>query len=160
MLGIGCSDPEAAGGVAMGFRDQYVRARGGWADLDSPGTRPDSARVAAQPQPVIPVEPDVDTPDADLMAWERELTELLLEHARLEAALPKGATSVERARIGRSLDDVLEDIAELYELMAEDRRDCYWLYVVTNCGTTPELQEPVKDPARFPRHEVTKVQHY
>lgn len=44
--------------------------------------------------------------------------------------------------------------------VAEDRRDCYWLYVVTNCGTQPTLQEPVKDPARFPWHEVTKVQHY
>ena len=44
--------------------------------------------------------------------------------------------------------------------VAEDRRDCYWLYVVTNCGASPELQEPVRDPARFPWHEVTKVQHY
>ena len=44
--------------------------------------------------------------------------------------------------------------------VAEDRPDCYWLYVVTNCGTAPELQEPVRDPARFPWHEVTKVQHY
>ena len=44
--------------------------------------------------------------------------------------------------------------------VAEDRRDCYWLYVVTNCGTAPELREPIRDPARFPWHEVTKVQHY
>jgi hypothetical protein len=44
--------------------------------------------------------------------------------------------------------------------VAEDRRDCYWLYVVTNCDTTAELQEPIRDPARFPWHEVTKVQHY
>jgi hypothetical protein len=44
--------------------------------------------------------------------------------------------------------------------VAEDRRDCYWLYVVTHCSNTPQLQEPVKDPARFPWHEVTKVQHY
>ncbi|MDZ7393170.1 MAG: helicase-related protein [candidate division KSB1 bacterium] len=44
--------------------------------------------------------------------------------------------------------------------VAEDRRDCYWLYVVTNCGTTPTLQDPVKDPARLPWHEVTKVDHY
>jgi superfamily II DNA or RNA helicase len=44
--------------------------------------------------------------------------------------------------------------------VAEDRRDCYWLYVVTNCGSKPELQEPIKDPARFPWHEVTKVAHY
>ena len=44
--------------------------------------------------------------------------------------------------------------------VAEDRRDCYWLYVVTNCASAPELQEPISDPARFPWHEVTKVQHY
>jgi len=44
--------------------------------------------------------------------------------------------------------------------VAEDRRDCYWLYVVTNCKTRPQLQEPIKDPARFEWHEVRKVQHY
>ncbi len=33
--------------------------------------------------------------------------------------------------------------------VAEDRRDCYWLYVVTNCTVQPTLQEPVRDPARF-----------
>ena len=44
--------------------------------------------------------------------------------------------------------------------VAEDRRDCYWLYIVVNCGAEPQLKEPIKDPARFPWHEVTKVQHY
>ncbi len=44
--------------------------------------------------------------------------------------------------------------------VAEDRRDCYWLYVVTSCDSTPRLQDPIKDPARFPWHEVVKVQHY
>ncbi len=44
--------------------------------------------------------------------------------------------------------------------VAEDRRDCYWLYVVTKCNTTPQLQEPIKDPARLPWHEVKKVEHY
>ena len=44
--------------------------------------------------------------------------------------------------------------------VAEDRRDCYYLYVVTNCTTKPILQEPIKDPARFDWHEVTKVAHY
>jgi hypothetical protein len=32
--------------------------------------------------------------------------------------------------------------------------------VVTNCDATAELQEPVRDPARFPWHEVMKIQHY
>ena len=44
--------------------------------------------------------------------------------------------------------------------VAEDRRDCYWLYVVTDCAATPVLQAPIPDPARFPWREVTRVQHY
>ncbi len=44
--------------------------------------------------------------------------------------------------------------------IAEDRRDCYWLYIVTNCAENPVLQEPIPDPARFEWHEVKKVQHY
>jgi superfamily II DNA or RNA helicase len=43
--------------------------------------------------------------------------------------------------------------------VAEDRRDCYWLYVVTNCRSTPKLTQ-IKDPARLDWHEVTKVAHY
>jgi hypothetical protein len=43
--------------------------------------------------------------------------------------------------------------------VAEDRRDCYWLYVVTACKTNPVLHQ-VPDPARFPWHEVVKVAHY
>ena len=44
--------------------------------------------------------------------------------------------------------------------VAEDRRECYWLYVVTNCAAEPILQEPIQDPAKFAWHEVVKVQHY
>jgi len=44
--------------------------------------------------------------------------------------------------------------------VAEDRRDCYWLYVVTHCDTNPTLQSPIKDPARFDWNEVTEVAHY
>jgi hypothetical protein len=44
--------------------------------------------------------------------------------------------------------------------VAEDRPDCYWLYVVTNCDTEPVLQDPIKDPARLDWHEVSKVSHY
>ncbi len=44
--------------------------------------------------------------------------------------------------------------------VAEDRRDCYWLYVVTGCGEAPVLQEPIRDPARLEWHEVKKVAHY
>lgn len=38
--------------------------------------------------------------------------------------------------------------------------DCYWLRVAANYASVPELQEPIRNPARFPWHEVTKVQHY
>ena len=44
--------------------------------------------------------------------------------------------------------------------LAEDRRDCYWLHVATNWADEPQLQEPIADPARFPWHELGKVQHY
>jgi hypothetical protein len=43
--------------------------------------------------------------------------------------------------------------------VAEDRRDCYWLYVVTDCDTQPRVQI-IKDPAKLPWHEVKKVDHY
>ena len=44
--------------------------------------------------------------------------------------------------------------------VAEDRPDCFWLYVVTNCASAPELQDPIQDLAHFPWREVVKVQHY
>jgi superfamily II DNA or RNA helicase len=44
--------------------------------------------------------------------------------------------------------------------IAEDRRDLYWLYIVTHCDTAAKLEEPIKDPARFAWHEVKKVEHY
>jgi superfamily II DNA or RNA helicase len=44
--------------------------------------------------------------------------------------------------------------------VAEDRPDCFWLYVVTNCGAEPVLQEPIKNPGQLDWHEVSKVSHY
>ena len=44
--------------------------------------------------------------------------------------------------------------------VAEDRPDCYWLYVVTGCADAPRLQEPIRDPARLTWREVTQVAHY
>jgi hypothetical protein len=43
--------------------------------------------------------------------------------------------------------------------VAEDRRDCYWLYVVTNCSASPTLTT-VKDPAGHSWRPVQKVQHF
>ena len=44
--------------------------------------------------------------------------------------------------------------------VAQDRPDCFWLYVVTDCSTVPRLREPIRDPARLDWNEVTKVAHY
>ena len=47
------------------------------------------------------------------------------------------------------------------KLVAEDRSDCYWLYVVTECKSgSPILSEPILNPAKMPWHEVTKIEHY
>jgi hypothetical protein len=44
---------------------------------------------------------------------------------------------------------------------AEDRRDCYWLYVVANCKSSagPKLI-PVRDPAQLEWDAVRKIDHY
>ena len=44
--------------------------------------------------------------------------------------------------------------------VAEDRRDCYWLYVVTNCADSAVLQAPITDPASLDWHEVQQVAHF
>ena len=44
--------------------------------------------------------------------------------------------------------------------MAQDRPDCYWLYVVTGCAGAPTLRPPVRDPARLDWKEVSQVAHY
>ncbi len=44
--------------------------------------------------------------------------------------------------------------------VAEDRRDCYWLYVVVGCGSKNPQLICDKDPASKPWHEVKKVAHY
>jgi len=65
---------------------------------------------------------------------------------------------IEVKGIGEAEGSVLLTPNELR--VAQDRRDCYWLYVVTHCNTTPQLRQPLKDPARFQWHEVRRVAHY
>ena len=65
---------------------------------------------------------------------------------------------IEVKGIGASAGNILLTPNE--RRVAEDRRDCYWLYVVTDCNTSARLQEPIHDPARFVWNEVTKVAHY
>ena len=39
-------------------------------------------------------------------------------------------------------------------------RECYWLYVVTQCKRSEGLRvTPIGDPARLPWHELRKVEH-
>jgi len=65
---------------------------------------------------------------------------------------------IEVKGLGRSAGNMLLTPNE--KRVAEDRRDCYWLYIVTDCRSDPVLQNPIKDPARFEWHEVKKVEHY
>jgi hypothetical protein len=44
--------------------------------------------------------------------------------------------------------------------VAEDRRECYWLYVVTACATVDPELTMVKDPASHRWLSITKVEHY
>ncbi|MGH6660274.1 MAG: hypothetical protein ACREB6_01930, partial [Rhodospirillales bacterium] len=53
-------------------------------------------------------------PSADpLVAIERELTELVLEHQALREAWPKAPGAVERAAIGRQVEDAAQRISDL-----------------------------------------------
>ena len=79
-----------------------------------------------------------------------DLTSLDLTSGELRLIEVKG--------IGESAGNVLLTPNE--KRVAEDRRDCYWLYVVTGCKSEPQLQNPIKDPARLQWHEVKKVDHY
>jgi superfamily II DNA or RNA helicase len=79
-----------------------------------------------------------------------DLTSLDLNSGELRLIEVKG--------IGESTGNVLLTPNE--KRVAEDRRDCYWLYVVTDCKSNPKLQNPIKDPARLDWHEVKKVDHY
>jgi hypothetical protein len=44
--------------------------------------------------------------------------------------------------------------------VAEDRRDCYLLYIAINCSSDTKLQDLICDPTRFEWNEETKVAHY
>ena len=55
--------------------------------------------------------------DADLVVAEHELQDLVIEVDELYAMWPKGRGAVERARIGRRIDDALSRVAELYGII-------------------------------------------
>ena len=43
--------------------------------------------------------------------------------------------------------------------VANDRRDCYWLYMVTKCRTDPKLMT-IKDVAQCEMNMVSKIEYY
>jgi len=44
--------------------------------------------------------------------------------------------------------------------VAQDRRDCYWLYVVTECKTDSRQVRTRRDPAVYPWESVHKIEYY
>ena len=44
--------------------------------------------------------------------------------------------------------------------VTEDRRECYWFCVVTDCDMIPRLQEPMRDRPGSVGTSLTKVGHY
>jgi len=44
--------------------------------------------------------------------------------------------------------------------VAQDRRDCYWLYVVTACKTEHPDVHARKDPAGLPWEPIQRIEHY
>ena len=129
---------------------------------------------------VIP-HPDRDDPDVRNLKSSRE-TELtamrvVMEHERAQGRQVEDVSEKDLGYDVTSLDLKTGDLrlvevkglaAETGTILlspnehrvAEDRPDCFWLYVVTNCADEPQLQDPIPDPARFEWHEVSKVQHY
>ena len=80
-----------------------------------------------------------------------DLTSIDLNSGQLRLIEVKG--------IGNSTGDVMLTPNE--RRVAEDRRDCFWLYVVTSCkAEQPVLRAPILDPARFHWYEITKIEHY
>lgn len=79
-----------------------------------------------------------------------DLTSIDLKSGELRLIEVKG--------IGHKTGDVMLTPNE--HRVAEDRRDCYWLYVVTDCKSEKPVMHEIPEPARFHWHEITKVEHY
>lgn len=62
---------------------------------------------------------------------------------------------------GLAGDDGVVALTPNEKRTAEDRRDCYWLYVVTRCKhrSGPKLMT-IKDPAQLKWDEIRKIDHY
>jgi hypothetical protein len=62
---------------------------------------------------------------------------------------------------GLAVDEGIVALTPNEKRTAEDRRDCYWLYVVTCCKRAegPKLMT-IKDPAQMEWDEIRKIDHY
>ncbi len=114
--------------------------------------RPDFETEAAAMRVVMEYERESGREPTDVSTKNLGYDITSLDHASGELRL------IEVKGIGGSEGTVLLTPNE--RRVAEDRRDCYWLYVVTDCASLPRLQDPVSDPARLDWNEVTKVAHY
>ena len=130
---------------------------------------------------IILPHPDRDTPDVRRLQPNPETEKTaMLEVMKYETAQGRKVEDVHKENLGYDLTSLDPESGELRLIevkglagtagsilltpnehrLAEDRPDCFWLYVVTNCASVPDLQEPIKNPAQFPWNEVVKVQHY
>ena len=125
--------------------------------------------------------PDADAPDLRRMRPSSETEQIamnkVMEH---EESCGRKAEDVHEQNLGYDIKSVHPETGELRLIevkglaamtgtillspnerrVAEDRPDCYWLYIVTNCAAQPVMQDPIHNPASFGWNEVTKVQHY
>lgn len=60
---------------------------------------------------------------------------------------------------GFSANDAAITLTPNEHRSSQDRRDCYWLYVVTNCKSNPKITT-IRDPAQFKWLPVSKIEHY
>lgn len=117
-------------------------------------------RALAQERRVVP---------ETIARFMREGAEYVRMEMKVDSTLPHtfvpGRTPTCLRRYERNADWNLPALSARYPRcstdreVAEDRRDCFWLYVATNCSEKPELT-PIKDPANYEWREVVKVQHY
>jgi superfamily II DNA or RNA helicase len=126
--------------------------------------------------------PDRQSPQVSRLRPDPETEQIAMDTAMAyERAAGRHVTDVHTQNLGYDLTSVDQSTGELRLIevkglsaaasegsvmltpnevrVAKDRRDCFWLYVVSDCKVAPMLQT-IFDPARFQWEEVLKVAHY
>lgn len=125
--------------------------------------------------------PDRDRPDIRNLRQDKETEERAMQFAmEYERAAGREVFDVHEKNLGYDLTsiDIRSGELRLIEVkgmgateghilltpnehrVAQDRRDCFWLYVVTGAKSAEPKLIPVKDPAAHPWTGVQKVMHY